>query len=107
MRKDLTSSRIDRQNFLNNELAIREIRESSNIKGVVFEGETRLTKNMVASFFNVEARTIERYVADNADELMKNGYEVLRGQRLRTFIQVAQEQDAPDINVGSITQPLL
>ena len=73
MAKDLTASRIDRQNILNNELALQEIQDSSNIRGIVFEGKICLTKNMVASFFNVEARTIERYVSDNADELMKNG----------------------------------
>ena len=103
MGRDLTSSRIDRQNILNNELAIQEIRESSNIQGIVFEGKACLTKNMVASFFNVETRTIERYVADNADELMKNGYEVLRGQRLKDFISTARKQDVPDINVGNIS----
>ncbi len=100
MRKDLTSSRIDRQNILNNEPAIQEIRDSLNIQGILFEGKARLTKNMVASFFDVETRIVERYVADNADELMKNGYEVLRGQRLEDFISTAQEQAAPDINVG-------
>lgn len=103
MSKDLTCSRIDRQNILNNELALKEIQESSNIKGIVFEDKICLTKNMVASFFGVEARTIERYVSDNADELMKNGYEILRGQRLKSFIKCVQEQDVPDINVGNIS----
>lgn len=103
MGKDLTSSRIDRQNILNNELALQEVHEASNIRGIVFEGKVCLTKNMVAAFFNVEARTIERYVSDNADELMKNGYEILRGQRLKTFIRCVQEQDVPDINVGNIS----
>ena len=103
MSKDLTNSRIDRQNILNNELALQEIHKASNIKGIFFENKICLTKNMVASFFDVEARTIERYVSDNADELMKNGYEILRGQRLKTFINCVQEQDVPDINVGNIS----
>ena len=102
MAKDLTSSRIDRQNILNNELALQEIQDRSHIRGIVFEGKICLTKNMVASFFNVEARTIERYVSDNADELMKNGYEILRGQRLKSFIQCIQEQDVPDIIFNAI-----
>ena len=102
MAKDLTSSRIDRQNILNNELALEEIQDSSNIRGIVFEGKICHTKKMVASFFNVEARTIERYVSDNADELMKNGYEILRGQRLKSFIQCIQEQDVPDIIFNAI-----
>ena len=93
MAKDLTSSRIDRQNVLNNELALQEIQDTSNIRGIVFEGKVCLTKSMVASFFDIEARTIERYVSDNADELMKNGYEILRGQRLKTFIRCVQEQE--------------
>lgn len=71
MAKDLTSSRIDRQNILNNDLAVQELNESSNIKGIMFEGKVCLTKNMVAAFFDVETRTIERYVSENADELMK------------------------------------
>ena len=103
MAKDLTSSRIDRQNILNNELALQEVENASKIKGIIFEDRVCLTKNMVAAFFNIEPRTIERYVSDNADELMKNGYEILRGQRLKTFIQCVQEQDVPDINVGNIS----
>ena len=103
MAKDLTSSRIDRQNILNNEMALQEIQNASNIRGIVFEGKVCLTKSMVATFFNIEARTVERYVSDNADELMKNGYEILRGQRLKDFIQCVHEQDVPDINVGNIS----
>lgn len=103
MAKDLTSSRIDRQNILNNDLAIQEVQHSSNIKGILFEGKVCLTKSMVATFFGVESRTIERYVSDNADELMQNGYEILRGQRLKTFIKCVQEQNVPDINVGNIS----
>ena len=103
MAKDLTSSRIDRQNILNNDLAIQEVQYSSNIKGILFEGKVCLTKSMVATFFGVESRTIERYVSDHADELMQNGYEILRGQRLKAFIKCVQEQDVPDINVGNIS----
>ena len=103
MAKDLTSSRIDRQNILNNDLAVTEIRESSNIHGIHFEGKVFLTKKMVASFFDVEPRTVERYVSDNADELMRNGYEILRGQRLKELIRCINEQDVPDINVGNIS----
>lgn len=34
MSKDLTSSKIDRQNILNNELAIAEIQKQTRIKGI-------------------------------------------------------------------------
>lgn len=33
---------------------------------------------------------------------MKNGYEILRGQRLKSFIQCIQEQDVPDIIFNAI-----
>lgn len=103
MTKDLTTSRIDRQNILNNEMAIEEIQGQANIQSIIFEGMPYLTKNMVATFFDVEIRTIERYVSENADELINNGYTILRGQKLKDFIKCVNEQDAPDINVGSIS----
>ncbi len=103
MKKDLTESRTDRQNILNNEIAVAEIQKSSNIKTIIFEGKSCLTKNMVATFFEVELRTIERCVSENADELISNGYEILRGARLKDFIRCVLEQDVPDIDVGSIS----
>ena len=35
MAKDLTVSRIDRQNILNNDLAVQEIQEKSGIQGIL------------------------------------------------------------------------
>ena len=37
MAKDLTNSRLDRQNILNNDIAVAEIREKSDVKGIIFE----------------------------------------------------------------------
>lgn len=37
MKKDLTNSQLDRQNILNNNMALEEIRNTSNIQGVWFE----------------------------------------------------------------------
>ena len=103
MAKDLTISKIDRQNILNNEMAIQELHKQSNIRGIIFEGTLCLTKNMVSTFFDVDIRTIERYVSENADELIGNGYRILRGQKIKDFIRCINEQDVPDINVGSIS----
>lgn len=103
MNKDLTTSKIDRQNILNNELAITEIQKQTNIKGILFEDKLCFTKNMVATYFEVDLRTIERYVSENIDELSINGYEVLKGARLKSFISCFEEQDVPDINVGNIS----
>ncbi len=101
--KDLTNSKLDRQNILNNELALNEIRQSSNINGIVFEEKLYFTKTMLATFYDIDVRTIERYVAENGDELTANGYEVLKGSRLKKFVEIAISLDAPDMNVGNIS----
>ena len=103
MTKDLTTSRVYRQNILNNEMALQEIHVQSNIRGIIFEDKSYLTKNMVATFFDVNVRTIERCIRENTDELIGNGYKILRGQELKDFIRCIQEQDATDINVGNIS----
>ena len=58
----LTTSKIDRQNILNNELAISEIQKEINVEGIFVEDSIFFTKEMVAKFFDVESRTIERYI---------------------------------------------
>ncbi len=103
MAKDLTNSKLDRQNILNNELAVAEIQEKSDVKGILFEDKICLTKNMIAQYFKVDLRTIERYVSDNISELTANGYEILKGKRLKEFIKNATSDYVPDINVGNIS----
>ena len=103
MKKDLTTSAVDRQNILNNEKALMEIQNQTGIQGIFFEEKLCFTKAMVATYFDVEVRTIERYVSDNLKEISDNGYEVLKGQRLKTFMDCVSEQDVPDINVGNIS----
>jgi hypothetical protein len=46
--KDLTNSDIDRQNILNNTYALEQIQEYVGLPGMLFEGEYRFTKEMVA-----------------------------------------------------------
>ena len=99
MAKDLTTSHIDRQNILNNDIAIAEIRDKANVNGVVWNEKIYLSREMAADFFAVDIRTIGRYVEQNADELSKNGYEVLRGKRLKDFLKTMQAQFGKDINV--------
>lgn len=48
--KDLTTSKIDRQNILNNELAVNEIQTQTGIQGIVYDGRIRFTKTMVATY---------------------------------------------------------
>lgn len=44
MDKDLTVSQIDRQNILNNDAALAEIQQQTNIKGFLFEEKLCFTK---------------------------------------------------------------
>ena len=101
MSKDLTTSKIDRQNILNNDLAINEIQKKSHLKGIDFENKILFTKSMVASFYEVDERTIERYISSFSEELKLNGYEILRGKRLKEFISAYIKQFGSDINVGT------
>ena len=103
MDKDLTVSRLDRQNILNNDLAIAEIQKQTGIQGIYFEDKLCFTKSMVATYFEVELRTVERYVSENQKEISGNGYEVLKGKRLKEFLACVSEQNVPDINVGNIS----
>lgn len=99
--KDLTVSSIERQNILNNRFAVSELQKSIDVKGLLFEGEYRFTKKMVADFYEVEERTIERYLEKHSEELSANGYFLCRGKQLKEL----KLQFAPDINVGSrVTQ---
>ena len=100
MAKDLTTSQIDRQNILNNELAINEIKETINLKSVFWNEKYYLTKEMVATYFEVDIRTIERYISNHNDELSNNGFEILKGKRLHDFIETYNQEFATDINVG-------
>ena len=100
--KDLTISNIERQNVLNNRFAISKIQEHLDITGMLFEGEYRFTKKMVADFYEVEERTIERYLEKYSDELFANGYALCKGKHLKEL----KLQFAPVINVGSKTTQL-
>ena len=102
MSKDLTTSKIDRQNILNNPYAIEEVRIATGISGIMFEGEFKFLKDQLAKFFEVEPRTIDRYIENNTEELSTNGYEVLRGNRLKEFKLALKSGDANDMNVVSV-----
>jgi hypothetical protein len=52
---------------------------------MLFEGEYRFTKQMVADFFEVDISTIDRYLEKYSDELKHNGYILSRGKQLKSF----------------------
>lgn len=102
MSKDLTISTIERQNVLNNKYALEIIITNLDVPGILFEGEYRFTKKMVADFYEVDERTIERYIEKNRNELSANGYILCKGKQLKEL----KLQFAPVINVGSKTTQL-
>jgi hypothetical protein len=104
MSKDLTNSPLDRQNILNNPYALTEIEKAAGIKGIPFEGKTVVIKEQVAVFFEVTLRTVENYLKQNAEELSRNGYEVLKGKRLKDLKSAIQRMDVPETDFGNIAK---
>jgi len=106
-KKDLTVSQLDRQNILNNSYALQEIEKATRITGIPFEGKTVVLKEQVSAFFEVTPRTIDNYIDKFSDELRQNGYEVLRGNRLKTFKVSVREQDVNETDFVNIKVPQL
>jgi hypothetical protein len=106
MAKDLTESSIARQNILNNNYALQEVQQAVGIKGVMFEGEYRFTKRQLAEFFEVSERTINSCLEKNEQELAKNGYERLRGNRLTDFKLVSSKNSGREVDFTTKTTVL-
>lgn len=104
MPKDLTNSPVDRQNILNNPYALAEIEKAAGIRGIPFEGKTVVLKEQVATFFEVTLRTVENYLEQHAEELSRNGYEILKGQRLKTLKEAIGAMDVPETDFGNISK---
>lgn len=95
--KDLTVSQVQRQNILNNNLALQEVEKNVGIQTNYYEDEMWLTKKQVQEFYEISDSTIERYIEKNSEELTKNGYKVLRGKALKDY----KENDATLMSEGS------
>ena len=100
--RDLTTSAIDRQNILNNLDAISNIQEYLGVKGMLFYGEYRFTKEQVADFYKVDTSTIDSYLSQYEKELKHNGYELFKGKKLKTF----KDEFGGIINIQSKTTQL-
>jgi len=85
MKRDLTQSAIDRQNILNNVQAIEVISSKLGFSGLLYNDEYKFTTKMVADIYDVDVRTIKRYVENFEEELGHNGYVVLKGTKLKEF----------------------
>jgi hypothetical protein len=107
MGKDLTNSSIHRQNILNNPYALQEIEKAAHIQGIPFEGRSIVFKEQVAAFFEVTPRTVDNYIEQFGDELRQNGYEVLRGKRLRDLKLAIQAMDVDETDFVNIKAPMI
>lgn len=102
MNKDLTTSNLHRRNILNNNYALEKIYNEISFSGVMFESKYRFTKKQVAEFYEIDDRTVDRYIEDNKTEFQQSGYEVLVGKRLKDF-KLAYGNDT---NVATIDESL-
>ena len=99
MDKKLEISNIERQNVLNNRFAIEAIQKALDIEAFFFDDQYCFTKQMVADFYEVDERTIERYLENHEQELKHNGYFLCKGKLLKEL----KLRFAPDINVATKT----
>jgi len=106
-KKDLTVSQVDRQNILNNPYALQEIEKATRIKGIPFEGKTVVVKEQVSAFFEVTPRTIDNYIEKFGEELRQNGYEILRGNRLKSLKLEISRQGVNETDFVNIKIPQL
>ncbi len=109
MSKNLTTSDIHRKNILNNKFALIEIENEIAFPGIPFESSLKYTKKLIADFYDIDLRTIERYIEQYEQELIDNGYEVLSGTRLKVFKEVYNQyskgkDSVTDIDVGDIAK---
>jgi len=100
---DFTTSIVARQNVLNNTYALWELEKQLNIDSLTYDGEFVMTKDMVSNYFEIDTRTVERYVSDYKEELEKSGYKVLSGTELNRFKKENESKFGTDINVGTKT----
>lgn len=73
---------------MNNDLAIREVQNQTCFQGIIFEDKLCFTKSMTVTYFDVDVRTIERYVSENVEGISANGYGILKGKRLKILLIV-------------------
>ena len=93
---DLTVSNIERQNVLNNNYALQAIQENLDVKGLHYREELLFTTKMVADFYEVDERTIKRYVQEHGDELRANGYFLSQGKELKDIkIEIGSDINVP------------
>ncbi|MHA3226113.1 DNA-binding protein [Globicatella sulfidifaciens] len=99
--EEIHITRIERQNILNNNIALKNIQKEFDLNGFIYNDTFFYTNSQLASFFKVDIRTIERIVESHRDELEENGYTTLKGTKLADF-KKNYINYGTDIDVGTI-----
>jgi len=97
MNSDLTTSDINRQNILNNDYALEKVELHLALGGLTWKDERIFTKAKVAQIYQVDKRTIDRYLEQHKDELKRNGYRVLKGEEFKKFKEYVYDMNVVDI----------
>lgn len=100
MQYDNLDLAVNRQNILNNPLAIEKAQTQLNLS------QTYFTNQQIADFFNVSMPTIERTITENRTELERNDFVVLRGKKLSEFADLHPDFFATIKNDGRKTTNL-
>jgi hypothetical protein len=87
---NLDNSPLDRKNILNNPFAVEFVQKEVGLKGILFEKEYKYTLEQVATFFEVDLRTLRIYLAKYRKELEQNGYEIVTGERLNMLYYIGK-----------------
>lgn len=90
MAHDLTASKLDRQNVLNNRYALHKIQDHLALGGITYEDQIIFTKQQLSALFAVSESTIEKYLSSYGDELKANGYAILKGKKLKEFKELVE-----------------
>jgi hypothetical protein len=101
----MIDQQIDRQNILNNTPALTYVESYLGIPGRKPFGKLRFTTKQVAEYFDVDEKTIKRYLESYGDELHQNGYETWTGKQLQEA-KVTQLEDIDVPQFGTRTKAL-
>ena len=62
--RDLTNSNVNRQTIFNNRFAIEKGQVCIGLPWMLFKGEYKFTTQMEAAFYDLDERTVKRYLND-------------------------------------------
>lgn len=99
--KDLTESGVQRQNVLNNKFAVEQLKGFLKLNTVEYKGDLVFTKSQLSNVFDVDERTIDRCISRNNEELLANGYKIIKGRELKEFKEFLHVDDTNVVDIDA------